>query len=97
MKDDPELQSIVRALARYLYANPSACDSMEGIRRWWFDEEFMGPEYLFERAIKWMKEQRLIAETTGSDGRVRLLRVGSDAQFRAMLSPSTKRPVPPKP
>ncbi len=86
MKDDPELQAIVRALAHYLYANPLASDSAGGIRRWWFDEEFLGPEYLLDRAIYWMKEHGLIEELAGSDGRVRWRRIGSDEQMRALLA-----------
>jgi hypothetical protein len=86
MKVDPELHAIVRAIARYLCANPQASDSIEGIRRWWFEQEFVGPEYQLEQATQWMKESGLIEELVGSDGRIRWRRTGSDEQMRALLA-----------
>lgn len=86
MKDDAELHANVRVLASYLIANPLACDSLEGMRCWWFDPEYQGPEHLIEKAVMWMMENQLVEELAGSDGRVRYRRTGSDAQLRRLLS-----------
>ena len=82
---DPDFQAIVIALAHYLIANPLACDSLEGMRRWWFEQEYQWPQYQLDKAAGWMKEQRLIEEVVGSDGRARYRRIGSDEEFGLLL------------
>jgi hypothetical protein len=82
---DPDLRAIVIALAHYLLANPLACDSLEGMRRWWFDQEYQWPQYQLDKAAGWMKENQLIEEVAGSDGRARYRRIGSDEAFRLLL------------
>jgi hypothetical protein len=84
MKADHDLGAIVTALARYLYVNPLASDSLEGIRHWWFNQECPWPEAWIEEAVSWMKERKLVEELNGSDGRVRYRRIGSDAEFRSL-------------
>ncbi len=85
MEVDPDLHVILSALARYLSANPLACDSLDGIRRWWFDQDYQWSEYLLDKAVSWMKEHKLIEEITGSDGRTRYRRIGSDEELRLLL------------
>ena len=85
MEVDPDLHAIVSALARYLSANPLACDSLEGMHRWWFDQEYQWSKYLLEKATSWMKEHKLIDEHIGTDGRARYRRIGSDEELRLLL------------
>lgn len=82
---DPNFQAIVIALAHYLVANPRACDSLEGIRRWWLDPQSDWSTSQIEKAAHWMKERQLIEEVIGSDGRTRFRRIGSDDAFRLLL------------
>ena len=84
MDFDPDFQAIVIALAHYLIANPLACDSLEGMRRWWFAQEYQWPQYQLDVAVSWMTERKLIEEVVGSDGRTRYRRIGSDAEFRLL-------------
>ena len=85
MEFDPDFQAIVIALSRYLIANPLACDSLEGMRRWWFEQDCQWPQYQLDKAATWMKEQQLIEEVVGSDGRARYRRIGSDEAFQSTL------------
>jgi hypothetical protein len=86
---DPDVRAIVMALAHYLIANPSACDSIEGMQRWWFDQEPPWPKHQLETATRWMQARRLIEESVGSDGRTRYRRVGSEEAFGLLLLGST--------
>jgi hypothetical protein len=81
MDFDPDFQAIVIALAHYLIANPLACDSLEGMCRWWFQQEYQWPQYQLDAAVSWMTEHKLIEEVVGADGRTRYRRIGSDEEF----------------
>ena len=76
---------VVCALARYLRANPLACDSLDGISRWWLAAHPVTPEELVE-ALSWMKEQGLVEELEAADGRLRYRRRGPEAMFQAMIA-----------
>ena len=80
MSDDPEMIMIVCALARYLRASPLACDTADGISRWWLASQSVSTEKLLQ-ALGWMKRQGLVEEMVAVDGRVRYRRVASDEQL----------------
>lgn len=82
-EDAPNLNAVVRTLARYMRDNPHACDSAEGIRRWWFADGYAVTADELEQALKWMRQRGLIDEVVAADGRVRIRRRGSDAQLDA--------------
>jgi hypothetical protein len=82
---NPGTVDVVRALARYLRANPLACDSLEGIGRWWLAAHPVTPEELM-RALGWMKEQGLVEELVAADGRLRYRRLGSEAMLDAAIA-----------
>ena len=94
MRDSPPIVDIVCALARYLRANPLACDSFEGIRRWWLAAHSVTPEELV-RVLTWMKDQGLVEELVAADGRLRYRRGGPeavlDAAIDALCNPSGTR------
>lgn len=86
MNPAPELHSPVRTLARYMRDNPLACDSAEGIRRWWLAEAHTITEDQLDKALNWMTQQKLISQTVAADGRVRFNRTASDAQLDAVFA-----------
>jgi hypothetical protein len=77
------VNAVVRTLARYMRDNPHACDSADGIRRWWFADGYAVTADELEKALTWMKQRGLIDEAVAADGRVRFRRRGSDAQLDA--------------
>lgn len=77
------MNAVVRTLARYMRENPHACDSADGIRRWWFADDYAVTADELEKALTWMKQRGLIDEAVAADGRVRFRRRGSDAQLDA--------------
>jgi hypothetical protein len=80
MSDDPDMTAIVRALAKYLRANPLACDAPDGIIRWWLASQSVSMEKLLQ-ALDWMKQQGLVEEMEAADGRLRYRRSASDEQL----------------
>lgn len=81
MNNAPDPQPLVRILARYLRDNPNACDSAEGIHRWWLADGVVVTAGELEKALRWMKQTGLIEETVAADGRVRFRRSCDDAQL----------------
>lgn len=64
---------VAREIARYLRANPLACDTWEGIARWWLGSNPI-PESELVATLKWMEDQGIIAARLAADGRVRYRR-----------------------
>lgn len=85
MHDGSEIDAVVRSLGRYLRDNPAACDSAEGIRRWWFADGHVVAEDELDKALNRMKQRGLIEETIAVDGRVRYRRIASDEQLAAVV------------
>ena len=83
MDNAPDLP-LVRMLARYMRDNPQACDSAEGIRHWWLAGGSVVTADELDKALNWMAQHQLIAETVAADGRVRFRRLSSDAQLDAI-------------
>jgi hypothetical protein len=84
MRNSPLMMDLVCALARYLRANPLACDSLDGIARWWLAGNEFGPEDLMQ-ALAWMVEQGLVEELVAADGRMRYRRRGPDGRLDALI------------
>jgi len=64
---------VVCVLAEYLQAHPFACDTLDGIGRWWVGEYRFSTGELAQ-ALGQMKKQGLIEELTAADGRLRYRR-----------------------
>jgi hypothetical protein len=88
MYDEAHVKAIIDALARYLRDNPRACDTAEGIRRWWLPPDLECTDEAVSVALEWMKRQQLIDMTTAADGRQRFSRTGTGDQFDAVLGQS---------
>ena len=84
MPDDPDVKAIVRAVASYLRVNPNACDTADGIQRWWLLTQ---PEYPMSKvvlALDWMVRRSVISVSSAADGRRRFRRNSTDAQLIAL-------------
>ena len=92
MRNNPGIFDVVCALALYLRANPLACDSLEGISRWWLASQVVTPDEL-EQALGWMRERGLIEELVAADGRLRYRRCGREAMLQAAIDEYCDVPV----
>lgn len=85
MRNSPATTDVVCALALYLRANPLACDSLEGIRRWWLAAHAIAREQL-EEALDLMMEQGIVEQIMAADGRLRYRRCGNDTLLQATIA-----------
>jgi hypothetical protein len=85
MRDELDLTTIVGALALYLIANPHACDTAEGIHRWWFSPDVEFTPQAVAGALEWMKRHNLLEVTTAADGHQRFRRSATDEELAALL------------
>ena len=79
---NPDVMIIVQHLSRYLRNHPDACDTSEGIARWWIDADPAPvPVAIVETALGWMSACGVIEASHAADGRVRYRRanVGEDS------------------
>ncbi len=83
MSEDPDVTAIVCALAKYLRANPLACDTADGISSWWLVAQPVSMEKLLQ-ALDWMQQNGLVEEVVAADGRLRYRRIASDERFVAL-------------
>ena len=82
--EDTDVMAIVRAVANYLRVNPCACDTADGIGRWWIESLHATPDAL-SRALDWMKASGLVEELEAADGRLRYRRSASEMQLMAAV------------
>jgi hypothetical protein len=85
MRDERDLSAVVGALLRYVRANPHACDTAEGIRRWWFAPDVQFTEDAVVRALDAMDRDHLLELTTAVDGHQRYRRCATDEELEAAL------------
>jgi hypothetical protein len=71
-----DVMVIVQHLSRYLRSHPEACDTSEGIARWWLGADAATPLTSVESALGWMSQRGLVASVRAADGRVRFRRAG---------------------
>jgi hypothetical protein len=83
--DDPNPdQAIIVELARYLRANPLACDTLEGIAHWWLHTPNLPPDRL-ARALARMESAGVVARLHAADGQLRFRRAELNAAVDAGL------------
>lgn len=86
MPMDPDVMTIVSHLSRYWRQHPDACDTAEGIARWWIDLEPQPvPATLVEGALGWMSACGVVEILQAIDGRVRYRRAGTTDALTAKL------------
>lgn len=66
---DPEDSPVVLQLRRYLSDHPLACDSPDGIGRWWLRSSH--PQAAVEQALAWLAARGELERLPAADGRVR--------------------------
>lgn len=76
---NPDVMSVVQHLSRYLRSHPDACDTSEGIARWWVDGDPAVPVSVVEAALGWMSACGVVEALHAVDGRIRYRRAsGAD-------------------
>ena len=73
--DDVAVEALVQQITAYLRDNPMACDTQEGIARWWLAPGTGVDDQVLSRALQWMQQQRLIESLSATAGRVRFRRI----------------------
>ena len=84
MDDQLPDQAIIGQLARYMRANPLACDTLEGIAQWWLGAAGVPPTQL-ARALDRMERDGVVAKLRAADGQLRFRRTGLNAVVDARL------------
>lgn len=83
--DEPDSSmKLVARLCRYLRENPQACDTPEGMARWWLGGDTAAGREL-QRALDWLERAGLIEPLRAVDGRTRYRRSAQDAPSDARL------------
>jgi hypothetical protein len=75
--DDGDVMALVHQLTAYLRDNPLACDTQEGIARWWLAPGTACDDETLSRALQRMLQHRLIESLSAVDGRVRYRRIAA--------------------
>jgi Fe2+ or Zn2+ uptake regulation protein len=78
MSADDDVSALVRLLTRYLRDNPLACDTAEGIARWWLASAAPINTVTLMRALDRMQASGAIEMLRAADGRVRYRRRQTD-------------------
>lgn len=83
---NPDTAHTVQQLSHYLWRHPNACDTAEGIARWWLLGAHTSPPLpLVMSALDHLVALGLLQAHRAADGRVRYRRPASDAAHDAQL------------
>jgi len=94
MSADDDVSALVRLLTRYLRDNPLACDTAEGIARWWLASVAPVDSRVLMNALDRMRATGAIEMLKAADGRVRYRRPAdesSDPSAPAAADPDGER------
>jgi hypothetical protein len=67
---EPQVAALTRLLCRYWRANPLACDTPDGIMRWWLPANHAAGVGEIQSALARLEARRLVERIVGRDGRV---------------------------
>ena len=81
-EDDNAVAGLVQQLTGYLRDNPLACDTQEGIARWWLPPGAVCDDQTLSRALRRMEGLRLVEPLRAADERVRYRRIAPPANGR---------------
>ncbi len=77
--------AVAQELVSYLLTHPGACDTADGISRWWFETvDCVSPQEL-NQALDTLVQQGLLEACPAADGRVRYRRRADEAALEAFL------------
>src|SRR5262245_36430141 len=79
MPDDNAVAELVQQISGYLRDNPLACDTQEGIARWWLAEGTACDDHTLLRALQRLQRLELVEQLRAADGRVRYRRIAPAA------------------
>ncbi|MGI9217398.1 MAG: hypothetical protein ACR2JA_10430 [Hydrogenophaga sp.] len=83
---NPDTAHTVQQLSHYLWRHPNACDTAEGIARWWLlDARTSPPLPVVMSALDHLQALGLVQAHRAADGRVRYRRPTADAAHDAQL------------
>ena len=89
---DPDVMAVVQQLWRYLQNYPDACDTPEGIARWWFDGDSAVALDVVEAALSWMAAQGLVEALHAADGRTLYRGIKGPSDANALMTAATREP-----
>lgn len=87
MQSADRLFAIKQALARYLRANPSACDSAAGIACWWLPQELEATELELLPLLEELEQRGVIEQLVTADGHRFYRRTALRASHHALSAP----------
>jgi hypothetical protein len=90
----PGIQVIVEALIAYVRANPNACDTVDGIERWWLSDCRQSSRDV-TAALDWMVRGGYLQAVTATDGRIRYRRIANDDSLKSALDEIRRVNQPP--
>jgi hypothetical protein len=85
MSTHDEIHVVVQHLARYLHTHPFACDTCEGIERWWLATDPPLQLQQLQQALDWMVAHALVDRLPAADGRIRYRRASLDKTAENVL------------
>jgi hypothetical protein len=84
---DDLAKAAVRELAKHWCANPLACDTTDGMLRWWLSATGVTRKEAVASALAWMKRRGLVEELRATDGRIRFRRAsGVETRLRRLAA-----------
>lgn len=83
---DPEVTAVVQHLWCYLQNHPDACDTPEGIARWWVHGDTAVTLDTVAAALAWMASHRLVEALHAADGRTLYRGIRGAADLDALLA-----------
>jgi hypothetical protein len=84
MSTPGSVENIVRAVSRYLRANPLASDTLRGIQQWWLPSITVTPDGL-EQAFERLQKAGVVDASLAADGQVHYRRAGPGLAVDAQL------------
>lgn len=89
---DPEVMTIVQQLSQYLCTHPDACDTPDGIARWWVAVPEAPPLAAVQAALAWMAARGVLEPLQAADGRLRYRRPADDPMADERLAALARDP-----
>ena len=86
--NDPTTNKVAAFLAAYWRRHPAACDTPEGMQRWWLYGRLEVAIAEVEEALRWMIEKGLVEQRRTGVHCIYRLRLGADPRDLQALAES---------